>query len=107
MKQGESLILRLGGVADYDLNEIDFEVFVYPCGHPTASHRKTKGDCVPSEDEYGVYYCTYSPEETAAFDAGVYALEVRDVTNDNIHIYHRQFVVEESASALYIKGTEE
>ena len=104
MRQGEELILRLDGCRDYDLREVEFDVFVYPCCSPTAEFKKTKDDCEPSEDEADVFYCVYTAEETAKFPAGVYALEIRDVTNGRIYVTQRRFVVEESATAIDINS---
>lgn len=104
MKQGEELTLRIEGAEGFDLDAIDFAVYVYCSGFPDIRHKKAKTDCTREvEDGVVTYLCTYSPEETAAFAPGMYSLEIRDITNGCVYVKDRRFVVNHSATAIDIK----
>ena len=105
MYQGESLVLRIKGVGDYDLDNMDFAVFVYPDGCICNDYKKEKSECERAED--GSYLCGFVPKITAAFPPVSHTLEIHDKTHNVVFVKKHAFNVELCATGREYNQYEE
>lgn len=102
MYRGESLPLRITGVGDYDVRNMDFTLFLYPDGCICGDLRLNKEDFIPQED--GSYIGIFPGSVTARFDLTSYTLEIYDRTHEVIFVRPSFISVNESATSRIIAG---
>lgn len=94
--QGEDIDFILQGKDDYNLDEIDFTVLVYPCCDPSSSFSIKKSQCTKLSGNN--YKATVPASTSKTLQTGPYTIEVFDSTNKKIFQARGRMVLNSSAA---------
>lgn len=97
--RGENIDITIKGDSEYNLDELDFKVLVYPDRHPNEKIVVEKSAMEKLDSNY--YSATIGYEETKDFALGLYTIEVLIVesgTSRSIFAKQGAFPVYDSAS---------
>lgn len=101
MFRGEVISLYLKGDEQFNLQDVDFNIYIYPDGDINPEFlKRTKDDCVLQED--GSYLLTVDSAITSSLPLTSYTIEINDASNNVIYKQQNAFFFEPSATAMDI-----
>lgn len=101
MFRGEVISLYLKGDKQFNLQEVDFNVYIYPDGDIRPDFlKKTKADCKVQDD--GSFLLTIDATTTSSMPLTSYTIEINDASNNVVYKQQNAFSLEPSATAMDI-----